>query len=110
MIEVILASALICLPDGCYPVLVGKSTPTGEFALTLMSTPHPMYRGDVLAFHRDGSGVYAVHRPPSERRRNLLTVATERSRRYVTDGCINVDDAVYEHLKACCDGQTLTIR
>jgi hypothetical protein len=110
VIEVILASAVLCFADACYPALVGRDTPTGEFRLRLLSTPQRAYRGDVLAFHEDRAGIYAVHRPPSERRRNILMGAPERGRRYVTDGCVNVDDAVYDRLRSCCDGQRIIIR
>lgn len=110
MIEVLLSSALICLPGGeCHPVLVGRATPTGEYTLRLLATPQPAYRGDVLAFHEDAQGVYAVHRPPSERRRALLGSGTS-SRRGVTDGCVNVADALYEYLRECCDGERVVIR
>lgn len=110
MIEVILSAAMICLPDGCHPALVGRDTPRGEFTMHLFATTQRAYKGDVLAFHRHGADIYAVHRPPSESRRNFLRGAPERDRRNVTDGCVNVDDAVYEMLRACCDGATLVIR
>jgi hypothetical protein len=110
MIEVILASATICFAGGCYPVLVGQNTPTGEFTLRLITTESVAYQGDVLAFHEDASGIFAVHRPPSERRRNLLTRAPERSRRQITDGCVNVTDDLYERLRECCEGERILIR
>lgn len=110
MVEVILSAAMICLNDGCYPALVGRDTPTGVFTMQLFETTQRVYKGDVLAFHRHGADVYAVHRPPSESRRNFLRGAPERDRRYVTDGCVNVDDAVYEMLRACCNGERLVIR
>jgi hypothetical protein len=109
MIEIIIASALICIDAACYPALVGRTTPTGEFTLRLLKVPQPAYKGDVLAFHEDRAGIFAVHRPPSERRRINLGAPDDR-RRNITDGCVNVDDAVYEILRGCCDGAALRIR
>jgi hypothetical protein len=109
MVEVLLASASICFGGACYPALVGRATPTGAFTLRVLETRAPAYKGDVLAFHESKDGVFAVHRPPSERRRINLGAPDDR-RRYVTDGCVNVTDAVYEALRTCCAGEQLTIR
>lgn len=58
----------------------------------------PQYGGDVIKFAPDGrKAVFAIHRPPSPRRRQLLR---EGRRTGVTLGCINVENHVYEQLKA----------
>jgi hypothetical protein len=109
VIEVIITSAMLCFDGACHPVLVGRETPRGEYNLSLFLTKQRVYGGHVLAFAQDRAGVYAVHRPPSERRRNLLAFPAPM-RVNVTDGCINVTDAVYDALVACCDGATIVIR
>lgn len=94
MIEVWLGKALLCIAGTCHPVLVGDTTPTGTFPLVEASTPK---YGTVLVFARDSKGgVFAIHKPPTERRRALLQ---GDSRTGITLGCINVPDAVYERLR-----------
>ena len=94
-------TATACIQDDCYPVLVGKNTPKGTYGLNLSTTPDPLYKGSVLAFKRDSTGTYAIHRvwngKPSERRNQRLAgVVTER---LITNGCVNVSDEVYDLFK-----------
>lgn len=110
MIEIILSAALLCIDGECEPALVGKHTPVGEFTLSLVSAPVKPYGGDVLAFKVLEREIYAVHRPPSESRRNFLRGAPERDRRNITAGCVNVTDALYERLRDCCVGSPVVIR
>jgi hypothetical protein len=107
VIEIILALSLLCIDGACEPALVGRATPTGVFVLSLYETSDPAYRGDVLSFHSDRLSVYAVHRPPSARRRALLS---QDERPLVTNGCVNVTDEVYERLRDCCVGMNVVIR
>ena len=97
IVEVFLSKALICFAGMCHPALVGNRTPTGTFPLKVIPISKPQYGGDVIRFAPDGpKAVFAIHRPPSARRRQLLK--GER-RTGITLGCINVQDHVYEQLK-----------
>ena len=97
LVEVFLSKALICFAGMCHPALVGARTPTGTFPMQVIPVSPPQYRGDVIKFAPDGPrAVFAIHRPPSQRRRDLLR-GTRRTN--ITLGCINVDDNVYEQLK-----------
>lgn len=97
MVDVWLSKALICFLGTCHPALVGVRTPTGTFDMQVIKVSPPQYRGDVIKFADDGPrAVFAIHRPPSARRRALLR---GEKRTGITLGCINVDDSVYEQLK-----------
>lgn len=108
MIEVMIGAAVLCVASECFPALTGRATPVGEFTLRLLQTDVPAYRGDVLEFAREGNDVYAIHRPPSPRRAALLA-RHAHARSNVTDGCINVADAVYERLRQCCIGAAVRV-
>ena len=99
---VFLGSALLCLDTQCFPVLVGKDTPTGTFALHRRYVETPGYGGDVLQFLETDTEVFAIHRVwlgrPGERRAEILAHGSARARRTVTMGCINVSPQVYERL------------
>ena len=86
----------------CYPVLIGVATPKGTFGLTLNSTDKPGYGGEVIGFKQEGDFLFALHRVwnqiPSERR-NERIASPSVSDRIMTNGCINVSDAVYEKLR-----------
>ena len=85
--------------DQCYNVLVGESTPRGEFTLIQRLTDDPGYGGDVLQFKETESGVFAIHRPwllrPKEDRLKRLASPKSKDRTGITGGCVNVPDAVY---------------
>lgn len=107
IVEVFLANSVLCIGATCHPVLVGPRTPTGEYTLSLRKISAPQYGGDVLEFAKDGPrAIFAIHRPPSHRRRHLLTL---EKRPQVTLGCINATDALYERLKDCCVGHILKV-
>lgn len=86
----------------CHPVLIGVATPKGTFGLTLNSTDKPGYGGEVIGFKQEGDFLFALHRVwnqiPSERR-NERIASSVVSDRIMTNGCINVSDAVYEKLR-----------
>ncbi len=106
-IHVLLSEALLCFAGMCHPALVGPDTPHGAFQLRRLEVSAPQYGGDVLEFARDGrGGVFAIHRPPSPVREQLLR---RTQRPPVTNGCINVSHEVYEQLRACCTGWRLEI-
>lgn len=96
IVEVFLAKSLICFLGQCSPALVGERTPVGTFQMERIKIKAPQYGGSVLKFAPDGrDAIFAVHRPPSQRRRILLD---RPERPHVTMGCINVKDEVYEAL------------
>jgi hypothetical protein len=96
MIEVSLLAATICFGGGCYPILAGRHTPVGEFTLEHKHISQPGYGGDILLFHDDGRGWYAIHR--TWRGRGHLYAEDPQRRRNVSLGCINVEPAVYQRL------------
>ncbi len=107
---VYLASALLCSGGHCYPVLVGRDTPTGRFTLHRRYVRAAGYGGDVLQFLETPTEIFAIHRlwlgRPSEHRAERLASDNVASRRGVTGGCINVAPEIYEQLV---DAETLTI-
>lgn len=106
MIEVLLASALLCFEGACHPVLVGKFTPAGEYQLDHQLTRLPGYGGDILTFKETARERYAIHRTWPGRER---LYAAPTAARKVTNGCINVQPALYDRLVA--SGVTqLTVR
>jgi len=108
-----LTAAVLCIYAQCFPVLAGPSTPTGEFTLVKRYTEAPGYGGDVLQFHESKTHIYAIHRPwtlrPEQRRLERLESPNAQDR-LMTGGCINVTDELYELLRDCCQGLTITIR
>lgn len=98
------SKAELCCADDrqCHPVLIGVATPKGTFGLTLNSTDKPGYGGEVIGFKQEGDFLFALHRVwnqiPSERR-NERIASPSVSDRIMTNGCINVSDAVYEKLR-----------
>jgi hypothetical protein len=95
-----LLTALICLNNQCYPVLVGDKTPIGDFQMVHMRTYQPGYDGDILAFAENKRTLYAVHRVwtliPSQNRVARLDSNDPGIRRGITSGCVNVLPPVYE--------------
>jgi len=108
-----LMAATICWANQCHPALIGPKTPQGTFILQHRRTSDPGYGGDVLAFAKDDTGVYAVHRvwtlKPKQRRLERLRDGDASSRKDVTDGCINVMPSVYDELVSCCSKSTIII-
>jgi signal peptidase I len=97
----------------CYPVLVGKDTPKGEYQVQQRLIETKGYGGDILQFKDDDVYVYAIHRVwlgrPWEKRDTRLKNPDPKFRR-ITMGCINVDPKVYEELINCCSMSKLTIK
>lgn len=98
------SQALLCTALQCWPVLVGQKTKqfVGQtFTLQQRLTSDPGYGGDVLQFAEDETTVYAIHRVwslrPEERRVQRLRHPDPRQRS-ITNGCVNVDPAVYDVL------------
>ncbi len=61
-ITVDIGAALICFMSTCYPALVGKDTPAGEYQLTHYTTTVPGYGGNLLVFKENAKYVWAIHR------------------------------------------------
>ncbi len=113
-IIVSLTAATLCFAGHCYPALTGKLTLPGEYSIVRRYTESPGYGGDVLKYDETQSIVYAIHRvwtlKPNERRRERLASSSPDQRKNVTNGCINVDEVVYELLvKSCKEGCKLII-
>jgi hypothetical protein len=107
VVELFVSKALICVLGQCFAALVGDSTPLGTFPLQHVVVEYDGRRDAVLAYAYDeAGGVYAIHRPPSARRRALLA---SNDTTPVTAGCINVEDPVLDYLIACCAGTAITI-
>lgn len=96
--------AELCFADtqDCHKVLIGKTTPKGVFPLTLHTTTKKGYGGEIIGFKEEKDFLFALHRvwlgKPSERRQERI-LSNNISDRIMTNGCINVSDAVYEKLR-----------
>jgi hypothetical protein len=113
MVTVYLAAALICFQGQCHPALVGKSTPQGTFPMIHALTHEPGYGGDVIAYAQYDDRVLAIHRIwlLGKNNHRLETMAGPAvGRRFVTNGCINVEPEVYEALVDCCSKDHLHIQ
>lgn len=118
MIVVDLALATICFLHGgqqeCHNALVGPLTPRGEFEVVQRLTSDPGYGGDVLQFHEDAKQVYAIHRvwtlKPEQKRLQRLASADPKQRNSITNGCVNVDPAVYQRILDCCSMHKLIVK
>ncbi len=97
------AKAELCFENRCHPVLVGRDTPKGTFDLNIVKTNRRGYGGDVMSFKEDKKYLYAIHRvwtlKPEERRMERIA-SPNVADRYITNGCINVTNDVYDKLKA----------
>jgi hypothetical protein len=112
MVSVYLSIAMICIGQSCYPALVGKDTPVGEFKLTQRLVSDPLYRGSVLQFKETDDYIFSVHkvwrgRPKEKRDERLLS--NDPKRRLITAGCINVSDEVFYKLIECCQHEKIII-
>ena len=112
-----LALATICFTSNgvekCANVLIGKTTPRGEFVLQQRLTDDPGYGGDVLQFDEDEKSVLAVHRVwllnPKQNRLQRLSSPDPKDR-VITNGCINVDPIIYQEIVDCCSNLSLTVK
>jgi len=108
-----LGMALICFLGQCHPALVGESTPAGEFQLVRYTTESPGYGGDLLVFKEDDIQVWAIHRVLNVRgqhRPERLKSKNANRRKFITNGCVNIDPVVYDELVDCCSNATLRIK
>lgn len=107
-----IGAALLCLAQQCYPVLIGKDTPTGNFTLNLRIVHDPLYGGSVMQFKETETEVYAIHKiwkgRPMERRTERINSSKSKDRT-ITKGCINVTDSVYNELITNYQGERLVI-
>lgn len=112
LVTVSLSKAIICFATACHPVLIGKTTPVGEYQLQVREVSQVGYGGEVLQFKEDDQFVWAIHRVytanPSEMRMMRLRSPTATDNT-ITNGCLNVMPEVYVELKNCCSSATLRI-
>ena len=112
VVDLLLATICFGVPQECYPILVGRETPKGEYSLTQRLTEQAGYGGDVIQFYETNTHLYAIHRvwnlkPEQQRNQRLLGSIKNR---YVTGGCINVSSEVYNAIRFCCMDQKLVIK
>ena len=118
MIVVDIALATICFFQNgaqvCHNALVGPQTPRGQFSLIQRLTEDPGYGGDVLQFKETERDAFSIHRiwklRPHEQRERRILSANPDDRRSITQGCVNVSDAVYDEIVKCCLSHSLIIR
>lgn len=112
MITVSISAAMLCVALECFPVLIGKATPLGEYDTYNLETAQAGYGGDVIPFHETEDYRFAIHRVwllnPSQRRPQRLRSKNPKDR-VITSGCINVSTEVYDYLLECCTPGKLTI-
>lgn len=112
MVTIFLSSAVLCIGNICSPVLVGKDTPTGQFVLYQRLVSDPLYAGSVLQFKETEDYVFAIHRiwiGKPEQQRDKRIKSNSAAKRFITSGCINVEDKLYEQLLECCQNKTIRI-
>lgn len=107
-----LGAAILCISQQCFPVLIGKDTPAGEYKLIKRIVADPMYKYSVLQFKETETEVYAIHiiwngRP--KERRDLRIKSKNIKDRIITGGCINVETDLYNSLLNNYQDLTLTI-
>lgn len=104
-LTVFLLQATLCINHNCYPALVNLGTPTGIYFPYTVSVPDPLYRGTVLKFAESNGYMWSIHRlwegVPKEQR-PLRLQDPRPDQRYITRGCINVSDSVYDYLERNC--------
>ncbi len=118
MVEVFLASAIICFPymnaRECHNALIGENTRAGTYVLQQRLTDSPGYGGDVLQYDESDTAVYAIHRvwtlKPEQDRINRIASGDSRQRVGITAGCVNVLPEVYDKLVKCCVSSRLVIK
>jgi hypothetical protein len=116
VVDLLLATICFTAPGGveeCHPALVGKTTPVGEFTTIQRLTEDPGYGGDVIKFKETDKLAYSIHRVwlenPKEKRRWRLE-QDDPKLRVISQGCINLDEKIYDRLLECCVGQPLKIQ
>ena len=117
-IIVSLALATICFTSNgqeeCHPVLLGKNmhTPSGEFTLKHLRTTMPGYGGDILQFYETKNVIYAIHRVwllrPDQKRLDRMR-SPKIEDHFISSGCINVEEEVYNKIIDCCSKEKLLI-
>lgn len=108
-----LATATICFLGNCYPALIGHNTPTGTYTLVHYSVKVPAFGDDILAFHEDRDGIFAIHRVidvPGQNRQERLKSENPENRKGITQGCVNIDPNVYLKLVDCCSNSQVEIK
>jgi len=107
-----LSLSVICFLSTCYPALVGKDTPKGEFTLQPFSTEQRGYGGDLLVFKETEHAVFAIHRLIEVQGQDRVSRINSDipEMRIITNGCVNVTPQVYDSLSACCAGSRVTIK
>jgi len=69
-------------------------------------TAAPGYGGDVLQFKETEDTVFAIHRVWKLDKRfdrtKLIRSPNPEDRKNITQGCVNVDELVYDELVECC--------
>lgn len=119
-IIVTLALATICFTyngtEECHSALVGNNrtpTPVGEYSIRRQYVSQKGYGGDILNFTESDTTIYAIHRlyllNPAQHRADRLKSSNLKDK-YITNGCINVDPAVYEKLLDCCQNSKLIVK
>ena len=96
MLILYLSTMLLCLGIECWPALAGVDTIPGNYPLTLMPVDEPEYKGSVIAYKETDTAIYSIHRTYPGREK-MYTLPDEK-RRFITNGCINVEPYVYERL------------
>jgi hypothetical protein len=106
-IHAFIAGAVVCFDGKCYPALMGKETPVGQFNIRHEWTAREGYGGDVLVFREDDASMWAIHRtlPGREDAYNLRPA----QRRDITEGCISVPPHVYDVLTLALDTRYASI-
>ena len=108
MIQLFLGKALLCIAHvGCYPVLVGNTTPVGEYTMEHVIVVNGGISENVLKITESGvNRIVAIHRPPNATRVKLLE---QQSTDKITNGCINVTPELFDYLVENYNNQTIKI-
>ncbi len=110
-VTVFLAKALICFAGNCHPALIGHDTVPGTYDMSILYTQQRGYGGDVLMYDQDDRNWYGIHRTfDNLPHRERLYSRDAEARRYVTQGCVNVEPDVYEDLRDNYRGLPLIIQ
>ncbi len=90
-----LSLAVICFAGSCHNAVLGKTTEPGMYPLNQRIVVDPIYKGDVLQFAETDTHWFGIHRVVNGRDVNGWSA---KQRRFVSAGCINVSDEVYDEL------------
>lgn len=100
-IVVNVSDATICFDGQCHPALVGDNTKAGTYGLAVLHVAQPGYGPHVLMYDRDQTGWYAIHQTyqyGNVTSRHQLYYNSTPEQRTVTEGCVNVEPHIYDHL------------